>query len=63
MLKRQLHQSEQVIEEKNNIIFIHEQTLKAQQNISPPTAQTSTVIDVREAEQIRILCVLCIVDS
>lgn len=46
---------------KKNIIFTHEQTIAAQQ--SPPPAQTSNVIDIRQAEQTQTLCVLLILEA
>jgi len=47
---------------KKNIIFIHEQTIAAQQS-TPPPAQPPNVIDIREAEQTRALCVLLILEA
>ena len=48
---------------KKNIIFIHEQTIEAQPSSPPPPAQTSNVIDIRQAEQTRSLCVLLILEA
>ncbi len=47
---------------KKNIISIHEQTIATQQNPQPP-AQTSNIIDIRQAEETRVLCVLLILEA
>ena len=46
---------------KKNIIFLHEQTIATQQNLPP--AQTSNIIDIRQAEETRVLCVLLILEA
>ena len=60
-LTRQLCRSELLIEQKN-IIFIHEQTIEAKKS-APPPVQASNVIDIRQAEQTRILCVLLVLEA
>ena len=62
-LKRQLHESECIIEEKKTIIFTHEKTIAAQQSTSQPPAHTSNVIDIRQAGQTRPLCVMLILEA
>ncbi len=47
---------------KKNTISRLEQTIKTEWNTQPP-AQTANVIDIRQAEQTRILCVLLILEA